>query len=180
VSAWHRFVASEEEGSALFEVLLAVVVLIVVLLPVAYLVANSTGIVGNSRSQSVGSKIATVQLAVERSLGIPTPTPNTPAAWTAASPATTTVGGQTYNVYVAQGWCGLITTGSGSSWGNNTLPTTNTPQPSYFVAVKVAWGSGASSSSLAGSSVVMSQVLPGTTNAPAGGVAIASCPLGLA
>jgi Tfp pilus assembly protein PilV len=168
-----------DDGMSIFEVMIAVVLLMIVLIPAAYLVTQSSGLVGNQRLESVGTKLAATQLATARSQGVPSSSsPTQTPAWPSSPTTTTTVDSEAFKIYQTGGWCTAATSGSsGQGWGNGTL-TSGSPEPSYFAVVKVAWGPGASSASAPGSSVIMSLALPGITGAPTTGT-VSSCPLAL-
>jgi hypothetical protein len=89
------------------------------------------------------------------------------------------VNGVVYHVYSAGGWCVL----NGGVWGGTaSSPLTVAPNvsPTYHVVVKVAWGPGATSASTSNDLVDPVELAGNTqTSAPAAGISVQSCPLGL-
>jgi Tfp pilus assembly protein PilV len=87
--------------------------------------------------------------------------------------STSTENGSTLQIYTLGGWCALDpTTGQ---W-TGTVPSTG--QASYHVVTKVAWGKGASATSMT-NMVVDGTELSVTAGAPTAGESVAACPLGV-
>jgi Tfp pilus assembly protein PilV len=86
--------------------------------------------------------------------------------------STTTQNGATFHVYTLGGWCALDP--ATGQW-TGTVPSTG--QASYHVLTKVAWGKGASATSVT-NVVVDGTELSVTAGAPIAGESVAACPLG--
>jgi hypothetical protein len=145
-----------EDGFALLDVAIAIVVLMIVLLPVAYLLSTTAKTAATNQHRLTAQSIAASWLEQERTAAelsqnnLPSPPGGTTSnpTWPAAS-GTQTVGTTTYDVYLAGGWCAY--SGSGTAWGNGQASTTTTGSPppiDYFVAAKVKWGPNASNPTL--------------------------------
>ncbi len=145
----------DEEGFALLDVAVAILVLMVVLLPVAYLLSTTSKIQGSNQNrltaQSLAASWLQQELTAAQQSQSSAPSVSTPGGstanptWPSAS-GTEIVGTITYDIYLTGGWCAY--SGSGSAWTNGTVTTTtntgkSTPL-SFFIAVKVAWGPDAS------------------------------------
>jgi Tfp pilus assembly protein PilV len=85
--------------------------------------------------------------------------------------STSTQNGATFNIYTLGGWCALDP--STGQWGG-TVPSSG--QASYHVVTKVAWGKGASATSMT-NIVVDGTELSVTSGAPIAGESVAACPL---
>ena len=183
-----------EDGVSLIDVTVASAILMVVLIPVAFLMINSTQTIANASTVRAASTVAGEQLTSLQSEVTKTYPPTglnastaTPAAWPTAAQCTTTpslcptpsVNGVAYHVYSAGGWCVL----SGGAWGgtaSSPLTVTSNISPTYHVVVKVAWGLGASSGSTTNDLVDPVELAGNTqTSAPAVGTSVQSCPLAL-
>jgi Tfp pilus assembly protein PilV len=149
-SASHKSPA-EEDGFALLDVAIAIVVLMIMLLPVAYLLSTSGKTAATNQHRLTAQSLAASWLEQERAAGaqspsgppsVSPPTGTTPSSWPGAPAETEQIGTTMYSVYVAGGWC--VYQGSGVPWSNGTATTTNANLPppplTFFIAVKVAWG----------------------------------------
>lgn len=160
---------------------MAVVILMLVLVPTASFVMTGTRVISNTSLRAVAESVATSQLDNLRSLSFPSPeTPtsaSTAASW--SGPNAVTVNQRTFQVYLAGGWCLPTTSGGSSALGN--APSIGTTLPVYLVRAKVAWGPtaiqpAANAGTIApGAEVMMSGLLPASTDVPASG-AVNSCP----
>ncbi len=160
--------AQAEGGSALLDVVVAVVVLLVVLLPVAGLMRNAGGVVGTERATATADALASGQIdqllasqPVMATSGTFPPPGVTAGAFPASPTATAAVGGVTYDIYEAGGWCGVTGSPPGVSGTGGT----------YVVVAYVTWGTGASHARL-------TSEIP--TPPGYSGPESASCPTGLA
>jgi hypothetical protein len=167
-----------EEGFALLEAVIASVLLLVIVVPVASLVATGASFVGSTqaRGQAQALAVQNVQQLVgmtQFSLTFPPVAGLTATSWTPTG--TTTVDGRPFSIFEAAGWCVVIppanqfTSGSFGS-GYDTA---------YFVAVKVQWGPGASSPTPGTTNAV---VTDGAVSVPQSSVPLsgtATCPVGL-
>jgi hypothetical protein len=134
-------------------VAIAIVVLMIVLLPVAYLLSTTAKTAATNQHRLTAQSIAASWLEQERTAAelsqnnlpsLPGGTASNPT-WPAAT-GTQTVGTTTYDVYLAGGWCAYL--GAGTPWGNGTAPSNSSPPIAYFVAAKVKWGPNASNPTL--------------------------------
>lgn len=155
-----------EGGFSLVEVLVAMVVLLVILLPVGSLLITTSQVIANGtfRTQArglAGKEIAAVQGLVDSepaaftlpfgglasSGGSPAVAPsttaggspawNTTASWTAQA-VHVTAGSEVYTVYVDGNWCSAPTSGTGSL-GTAAVPPTAPGSLAFVVAVDVLW-----------------------------------------
>ncbi|MDA8147348.1 MAG: prepilin-type N-terminal cleavage/methylation domain-containing protein [Actinomycetota bacterium] len=192
-----------EEGFSLIEVIIAVVVLLVILLPIGSLLVTTDQVVAGSRYRAVAQQLASSDLseveATSATLGTPptsgtwatqptVTTPSSPTTWStpiSGKPTVTdVVDGEDYAEYVDGGWCTPI--GSGSqveTWG--AASGGGTPASlAYVVAVKVVWGPTivqAGSSAPATDSVVTFAAVPPSSSGwtlPSGNPTT-DCPAGL-
>ncbi len=197
-----------QQGFSLVEVLVAMVVLLVVLLPVGDLLITSGSVIANSRfrtqAQGIASQaLAAVQLLAQQQpsgfttvpfAGLPDTTPPVASPttsggtvqWNQSAPVTTqTVDHEQYTVAVDGGWCAVRTSGSSTAYG---IGTGTTPPASlaFVVAVDVLWDHTtlASGSGPGTHYVLVGTVAPvgGWTGLPPGGLPatdVADCPAGL-
>ena len=145
---------SEEEGFALLDVAIAIVVLMIVLLPIAYLLSTTAKTAATNQHRLTAQSIAASWLSQEQSAGEQAPTAPPPVdnptgtastSWPTSPllPTAETVGDDyTYEVFMAGGWCAYA--GPGVRWADGTSSTTTPGSPppplTYFIAVKVKWG----------------------------------------
>lgn len=197
-----------DEGFSLVEVLVAMVVLLVVLLPVGSLLITSSNVIAASqfRTQAQGiasQELAAVQLAADGQAtafttmpfsGLPSLTPalvpptgtGGSVAWNqSATPLTETVDHEQYTVYVDGDWCAVTTTSGAASY-TNAVGTTPPESLAFVAAVDVLWdhttlptGTGPGTHY-----VLIGAVQPpgGWTGLPAGGLPasdVDQCPAGL-
>jgi hypothetical protein len=138
----------------------AIVVLMVVLMPVAYLLSSTTKIAASNQRRLTAQSLAASWLEQERTAGeqpgtsppsVSFPTGAGASAWPAFA-TTETVGTTPYYIYLSGGWCAYG--GSQAAWGNSPSTTTTTtatqPPITFFIAVKVKWGPDASKPSVMG------------------------------
>ena len=122
-----------EEGQSLVEVVVALAVLVVVLVPALFLVTGSTRVVYNNQFKVTAANLANGQLESARNLSIAQQSlPVAPVT------ATKSVGtsSETYTVAQTGGWCRTPTT-TVTTWGNYTAS-----QPYAFVVLEtVTWKS---------------------------------------
>jgi len=119
---------SREEGQSLVEVLVALSVLMVVLVPALFLVTGSTKVVYNNQFEVAAANLANGQLETDRNQVValqtlPPPPPTSPV----------TVGSESYTITQQTGWCSAPT--SSRQWGVYTL---GAPY-AYAVLVTVTW-----------------------------------------
>lgn len=188
-----------EAGFSLVEVLIALTVLMVVLLPVGDLLITTSQVVGSSQfrgtaQQLANSDVAQLQATADSSVNVTPPftTANLGSGFTLAmatpvlssgtvtwptisSPKTDTVQGETYTQYIVGDWCGAASA-TASSWA----PETSGPVV-FVVAVKVVWGRSPSSAASGSTSVMafaaLSQQSGWTVPTAAGNTDL--CPTGL-
>ncbi|MFC0081232.1 prepilin-type N-terminal cleavage/methylation domain-containing protein [Aciditerrimonas ferrireducens] len=189
-----------EAGFSLVEVVVAVVVLLVVLVPVGSLLAISDQVTSTGRFRATAEQLAASDLsAVELEAaehpgvlppfsGVPglpvavaSPT-GSPPAWNTTQPALlTTEGTEQYRQWVDGSWCDEAPTTSSGTAGQ--LASVGQGPPVFLVVVKVVWGpSGADLGVTAPStsSVVSAQVLaPQPAWPPTSGQATSECPADL-
>ncbi len=195
-----------ELGFSLIEVLIALSVLMVVLLPAADLLIGTGSVISGSEFRGTAQELASSDIAqlqaiasspggsvvtppfttVNMGANFPLPI-NVPAGTSApswpviASPPTSTVQNEDYAQYIVGDWCG-IASATASSWA----PSNSGGPVVFVVAVKVVWGPSPSTAAPTGSSVVAYGALPdesGWSNVPtatsgAGG-STSLCPTGL-
>lgn len=173
-----RLAQADEQGFSLVEVLIALSVLLVVLLPAADLLMTTSQVVGSSQfrgtaQQLANADVAQLQAVADTSTGVTPPyttanmgsgftlaigTPadtNGVAAWPAiSSPKTDTVQSETYTQYIVGDWCGAASA-TASSWA----PATSGAVV-FVVAVKVVWGPHPSTGATGGTSVMAYGALP--------------------
>jgi hypothetical protein len=138
-----------EDGFALLDVVIAIVVLMIVLFPVAYLLSTTSKIATSNQSRLTAQSLAQSWLEQQRT-GAEQSSSSPPTLsvagtqsrplWNSAS-GTETVGTITYDIYIGGGWCAYA--GNGLAWGNGQATTTtagNPPPIAFFFAVKVSWG----------------------------------------
>jgi hypothetical protein len=147
-SAPRRKSAVAEDGFALLDVVIAIVVLMIVLIPVAYLLSTTSKIATSNQNRLTAQSLAASWLDQERvaaeqsasttpsTISSPGGTTSSPT-WPAAT-GTETVGTITYDIYVAGAWCSYL--GAGAAWGNGSAPSSSSPPIAFFVATKVSWG----------------------------------------
>lgn len=192
--------AQREAGFSLVEVLVAVVVLLVVLVPVGSLLAGSdqvasTGQFRATAAQLAASDVAAVQLeAAEHpgvlppfsqvpGLAVPVATPEgQPPTWnTEQPPLVATLGAEQYRQWVDGGWCDQAPTSTAGTSGQ--LAAVGQGPPVFLVAVKVVWGPTGARLGVdapASASVVSFQVLTPEPAWPAtGDEPTSDCPEGL-
>jgi prepilin-type N-terminal cleavage/methylation domain-containing protein len=191
-----------EQGVTLVEMMIALLVLLVVFLATSQLVFTSLGTSSGNSSKEVAESIATGVLSQERqaafnqgatwftSSGLPTGT-GSAAKWcnSTCTPIVQTIASTGYYVYLTGGWCSESNTGT---WQNlatsSSFGTSSNPYPGYFLAIKVAWGPGASQTTQAGVTGINTEdriVMQGlvttaggdSSSAPTSGP-ISSCPVG--
>jgi Tfp pilus assembly protein PilV len=121
-----------EDGQSLFEVLIALAVLVVVLVPAVYLVTNSSQVVYNNQYKVAAANLANGQLETDRNLVVADQT-----ILTAGQLATTTpqVGSEVYTINQVAGWCASPTSTT-PAWGQFV---TSTLPYAYGVMVTVTW-----------------------------------------
>jgi Tfp pilus assembly protein PilV len=138
----------------LLDVVVAITVLMVVLLPIAYLLSTTAKIQTGNQNRLTAQSLAASWLEQTRVSAeqLPTSPPSVNSATLTGSVltwptyiGTEKVGTITYYVYLAGGWCAY--SGAGTQWGNGAVTTTtsgNATPLAYFIATKVAWGPDAS------------------------------------
>jgi Tfp pilus assembly protein PilV len=142
---------TSDAGFTLLDVVVAITVLMVVLLPIAYLLSTTSKVGASNQNRLTAQSVAASWLDQERALAqqssssppsnISGPVGSVSSPQWPSTPVTETVGTITYQIYVAGGWCAY--SGAGNAWTNGTVTTTTTGSStplSFFVAVKVAWG----------------------------------------
>lgn len=193
LAAGARRVRTGEAGTALLDVVLASVVLLVVLVPAMQLLVTSGKVVGNSRGQASAQGVATTQIAQDRAAWTSTsaapsfsssstcgraysPSTTTNATFHLYLTGCTTVGGMSMWIFQSGGWC------APSSSTLSTIPATtlSSTVPVYWVDVMVAWGGTAPPSPAtvvtAGKRLVMTSALL-TPNGYGGSKVSPGCPL---
>lgn len=180
-----------ESGTALLDIVLATVVLLVVLVPATQLLVTSGKVVGNSRGEAIAQGVATGQLEQDRAIWTSTSSAPTFASSTSCGSAygTTstnatfhlyltgcqTVSGMAMWVFQNGGWC------APSSSTLSTIPaiTVSSTVPLYWVEVMVAWGGKAPPSPTTVVAANKRLVMSSSLKTPNGysGSPTASCPL---
>jgi len=192
VSPGHRHPGSEE-GLTLVEVLVAVMVLMIVMLPSAWLIANTTMLLGSTKAKGSAEQIATSQVnQVSGNAKAQFPPKGSSTSPTTPSPAlkntawepsgagsTVTIGTIKFLAYEAGGWCALEKGTSGYDWLGQKVTSAIGP-PTYFVVIKVVWGVGHTTTTHTGRySVIQSRSIVGSGGTPPANGKTATCPLGL-
>lgn len=144
----HAAPASHEQGFTLIEVVVATMVLLVILVPTAYVISTSDTLLTTNRSKTVAVNLATSQLDEDRSVAdaqtwSTTACSSAPSGVCAAPdlPAVTasrSVGDTVYATSQSVGWC--AEKGISGPWANYTSSPTN--PAGYGVLVKVSWEGG--------------------------------------
>lgn len=180
----------------LIEVLFALVVLLVVLLPVAQMLVTGSKVIAGSRARADAASVVQRELTGLQQLagaegpagfppaGLPssaTTAPIWPDCSTASRCPTVTVAGTVFHAFVTGGWCvQRLQPGSDTgSWGDGTVSADD--PPAYIAVTRAAWGPTAGSPATAAESVTDSAQLAGTGptyHAPAAGTTVSSCPVG--
>jgi hypothetical protein len=142
---------TSEAGFTLLDVVVAISVLMVVLLPIAYLLSTTSKIQGSNQDRLTAQSLAASWL--EQTRVSAEESPASPPSVNSASLTgsvltwptyigTENVGTIKYYVYLAGGWCAY--SGPGTQWTNGAVTVNSSGNPAtplaYFVAVKVAWG----------------------------------------
>jgi len=136
----------------LLDVVVAITVLMVILLPVAYLLSTTSKTQASNQYRLTAQSVAASWLQQEQTSAeqsttsqpsnISNPGGTGSAPTWPSTPGTETVGSIKYDIYLAGGWCAY--SGSGTAWSNGNVQQINSadsPTPlSFFIAVKVAWG----------------------------------------
>ncbi len=187
---------ADEAGFSLVEVLVALVVLLVILLPVGSLLITSGNVIATSKfrtqAQGIASKeLASIQLLAADQTGAFTTVPfaglsaATPpiavpgvadgtVTWNRASASLSeTVDNEQFSVYVDGDWCTVVgrSAGAGSAGSYANATATATPQAlAFVVAVDVLWDH----TTLAGGTSVGTHYVDIGTVQPPGGWPIAS------
>ncbi|MHB1712580.1 MAG: hypothetical protein ACYCV7_14480 [Acidimicrobiales bacterium] len=124
--------AISEEGQSLIEVVIALAVLVVVLVPALLLVTSSTKVVYNNQFKVTAANLANGQLEADRTQavasGLPLPTPPSPHS----------IGSESYVISQQSGWCAppITVDGVTTQWG----PYSQGKWPyAYGVTVTVTW-----------------------------------------
>lgn len=184
-----------ESGTALLDVVLATVVLLVVLMPAMQLLVTSGKVVGNSRGEAIAQGVAATQIAQDRAAWTSTSSPPSYSSSSSCagtySPSTTTnttfglyltgcttVSGMRMWIFQNGGWC--APNSSSAVLGSASTSTTVGAQPVYWVEVMVAWGGATAPSPTttvaAGKRLVMTSALL-TPNGYGGSTLSPGCPL---
>jgi type II secretory pathway pseudopilin PulG len=149
---------TSELGFTLLDVVVAITVLMVILLPVAYLLSTTGKTQANNQNRLTAQSLAASWLQQEQTVanqsttGAPAiypPTGTSSTSWpipgnptNAPPPTTETVGSVGFDIYLSGGWCAYA--GANMPWTQGSASTTSTsyaaPPLSYVVAVKVKWG----------------------------------------
>jgi|GEM_PF-6329371 len=163
-----------EEGVGLLDAVVAVLIVMVVLIPVASLLVTTGKATAGSQFRATAYGLAQGLLDQERLASSNSPTAPPPGLAgvvsgattfpTTALVATTTQGSETFREYAVGGWCQLLATNGAAPyvWGNYDSHTTSNDTAnaaSYFVAVKVVWGPGAGPAQTA-NALVMNAAMP--------------------
>lgn len=140
---------STEAGFSLVEVMVAAAILIIVLVPTAYLIASSSGLLTSNRASVTAAQLAASQLEADRTFADTTTwLTASPFGVSAASwPATLSVpsGGIQYSIARSTGWC-FTTGGNATTWGTtapgSTIPTFPSGMAGFKEVVTVTWRTG--------------------------------------
>jgi hypothetical protein len=143
---------------ALFDVIIASVILMLVFLPLSTLLIETTAVVGSYRQTVVGESVGAGQLADVRAMATSASNwTGTPSVLTSLpSNGSTTVSGIPFNYKFQGGWCAVV-----SGVLTNGTPSPSTNPYVYYVKVSVSW---AAQSSRPGSVNVGSEISPVTSN----------------
>jgi type II secretory pathway pseudopilin PulG len=134
-----------EAGQSLTEVMVAITVLVVVLVPALLLVTRSTNVVYNNQFKVTAANLANGQLEADRASAVGRTLPP-PASSPPQAIGTPTIGSETYSITQTAGWC-VPPTASNGSWA----PFTSTGSSyAYGVVVKVTWKEDSSGVQVAG------------------------------
>ena len=152
-----------EEGQSLVEVVVALVVLVVVLVPALFLVTGSTRVVYNNQFKVTAANLANGQLETARNLSVAQQTVPTSILTTTKTVGTSP---EVYTVVQKGGWCTAPTTAV-PMWSNST-----SAQPYAFVVlVTVTWKSNTTGLQVSG------VLTTPTSVAPSGNPASPACPI---
>jgi hypothetical protein len=199
--------ARRDDGTSMFEIVIGVTVLLVIFVPLVQLLISMNALAAADTFRTSASNLASTWIDQARedaaqaatgpvasssggTVGSLDGLPVADPGWFNGSssscqnpwPVCTTVGTETYRVYVAGGWCQLVA--GSSQWTNS--PTSGSVGPlQYFFAVKVVWGNGTTATGGIGSgggSVVQYTSVPtqpGWRGIPSTTLAGATCPAAL-
>lgn len=186
-----------DEGTSMFEIVIGITVLLVIFVPLVQLLISMNAVAAADTFRTTASNLASTWIdqaredaaqvttgpdAADSLDGLPVAgpvwpsgtTPNCQNPW----PVCTTVGTETYRIYVAGGWCQLDSDQNSYHWANTSTPSSGGPLE-YFFAVKVVWGNGTSASGATGSgggSVVQYTSVPTQPSWKNPPTATATCP----
>ena len=123
-----------DAGVSLIEVMVAITVLVIVLVPALLLVTRSTRAVYNNQFKVTAASLASGQLEADRALAVGRTLP-TPASSPPQAIGGPTIGSETYSITQTAGWC-VPPTASNGSWASFTSTGSSY---AYGVVVKVTW-----------------------------------------
>lgn len=193
--------AAGEGGFSLVEVVIALTVLMVVLLPVANLLTTTDSVISGSQFRGEAQRLADGDIQQLQAMatadpnvlppyttanlvGDPLPIalpgagPSWPSALSSDPTATVTVGHEQFGEYVVGDWCGT-TSSPPVSWAAVTAGPTAFV---FVVAVKVVWGPNPTPTASGGTSIVEYGALPqqvGWRGVPTAYAQTDGCPTGL-
>lgn len=175
---------ARQGGFALLDVVIASVVLMVILVPVATLLTTTVKMVGTAQGKTQAQTLAveTMNQYVSATIHSGSLPAGLSDSWTADPSNPYFVDGKPIYLFEAGGWCVAGSTSS-NQYANGTVSTSPNNQPTYVIVVKAQWGSGASSATGAAHSVLtdgamtVTPVILGTY--ASSGTVLSHCPVGL-
>ncbi len=180
--------ARSDAGMTVVEVIVAIVVFMLVMVPFAALLAHSDSVITNAQNSTTASGVLNSEVIQAQNSTFPgtwtikTTTTNakTHKTWPSAPTATEKVNAVKFGVFERGGWC--VLNASTHKWGTGTVVAT--VPATYHVVVKVLWHSSHGKFTTQASTntwfVRDSTELPSNdTKAPPTGTTLYSCPLSL-
>lgn len=132
-------------GMTLVEVAVAASILLIVLIPTAYLISGSAGLVTSNKTTVTASQLATSQLEADRAYADTATWTGSPAAPPVPWPTVMSgPSGIAYTITRSYGWC--MITSTASTWTTtatgSTVPSFPNGMVAYKEVVTVAWKKG--------------------------------------
>ena len=170
-----RRLSRTDDGIGMVEIMVAFVVFMICFIPLMQMLPSGEKIITYSADQRLAAAVANTTLENDQNSVVAANDQDftTVRTWAAAPRTSTQQGGVTFQIFTVGGWCATDTTP-----GNAASGVLSTQQPSYHIVVKVGWGAKVNANST-DHVVVDSTELSTVAKAPAVGVPVVSCPLGL-
>lgn len=126
-----RSEARSEDGQTLIEVVVAIALLVIVLVPAVLLTTQSTAVTYNNQFKVTAANLANSQLNVDRNVAVQQGLTSLPL-----SQSKQYVGNEQYAITPSAGWC-TAPSSSGGPWGNAVTPINGSD--AFVVLVNVSW-----------------------------------------